>query len=59
MDKEGRAKQIKKKVKYFEAVKAGLVRNRDKIPNLDKGINEINKSLSGYQGFSSISLPLP
>jgi hypothetical protein len=58
-DKEDRGKQIKKKMKYFEAIKAGLAQNRDKIPNLDKGINEINKILSGYQGFGSISLPLP
>ena len=58
-DEEGWAKQIKKKVKYFEAVKAGLAQNRDKIPNLDTGINEINRILSGYHGDGPISLPLP
>lgn len=42
------AEQVDKKLKYFEVIKTGLYENRDKIPNLDKALDEMNALLSSY-----------
>jgi guanosine-3',5'-bis(diphosphate) 3'-pyrophosphohydrolase len=55
---EKRAEQIKKKVRYFDSIKAGLARDSSKIPHLSKAIDEINIIISKYaaSGISPISL---
>lgn len=40
--------QIKKKLGYFAAIRAGLLENKDRIPKLDKGLNSLNSYLSAY-----------
>lgn len=47
-DDAGKIKQIKKKLRYFDAIKSKLAQNSDKIPALHVGIDEINKILARY-----------
>jgi guanosine-3',5'-bis(diphosphate) 3'-pyrophosphohydrolase len=42
------AEQVKKKLVYFEAIRKGLLENREKIPYLDKGLDELNAMLAHY-----------
>ena len=44
-EKERRMMQIKKKLRYFDAIRGGLARNSAKMPQLKKGIDEINRIL--------------
>jgi (p)ppGpp synthase/HD superfamily hydrolase len=47
-DRDKQAEQVDKKLKYFEAVRKGLSANRNRIPNLDKGVDDLNALLSFY-----------
>lgn len=41
-EKRKRMEQVKKKLRYFDAVRKGLIRNSSRMPMLDKAIVEIN-----------------
>lgn len=48
--------QVRKKLRYFDAIKIGLVQNSSRIAHLDKGIDGINSIISRYDGVGPISL---
>jgi hypothetical protein len=54
-EKEARPKQAEKKIAYINAIRTGLIDNRDKIPQLDKTIDELNALLSLYGRSVSLS----
>ena len=47
-DRDKQAEQVDKKLKYFEAIRKGLSANRNRIPNLDKGVDDLNELLCFY-----------
>ena len=47
--KDKRLRQVKKTLRYLDAIKPGLTRNSARIPRLENGINEINKICSKYK----------
>jgi hypothetical protein len=51
-DESQRVEQVKKKLRYFDAIKSELGRNTSKIPHLDEGIGQINRILSRHNGMS-------
>ncbi len=56
-EEKDKVKQIEKKIRYFDAINAGLAENSSKIPKLDRAVAEINSILSRYDGIKPISLP--
>jgi guanosine-3',5'-bis(diphosphate) 3'-pyrophosphohydrolase len=48
-NKRKRKNQIRKTLRYLDAIKPGLTRNSKRFPRLKKGIDEINKILTGYR----------
>lgn len=55
-DESAKVEQVKKKLRYFDAIKSGLRQNSSRIPHLDEGIDQINEILSKYHRINPISL---
>lgn len=48
-DKDKRLRQVKKTLRYLDAIKSGLAKNSKRFPRLEKGVNEINNILNKYR----------